>query len=288
MPTRPTLSALASALALALTAVACRPPPHPPLPCPMRARAGGSALEAATSTPWTVWFDLLAPDHAKAADPWAEVHECSGRPLDGGPAPDSKILPHRPPGAAALSFAAAPGGDLVVWARVVRYDDGDALGPIAQIRRHDDHLEVAAIGSLRAPAEAVTLRVEAPERGAPLVIAEGDRCPRPDACVREAQLLPRLGHRFVPIGIAAGEGPPRAARIPLEAVTTTTLADGWVREVETSRRLTVGGEGLAIHEITRIRECPQGLSQACEEQRGVDREDRLEIEDESFVIVEGR
>lgn len=273
------------ALTLGLAAAGCRPPLHAPTPCPLRARAEGSPLQAATSTPAAVWFDLLAPDHARASDPWAEIHECSGRALDGGPARASKILPHTPPGAADLSFAAAPGGDLLVWARVIRHDDGDALGPIALIHRHEDHLEVSAIGSLRAPAAAPSLRLEAPEGGPPILVAEGQRCVREGACVREAQLVPLVGHRFVPVAIAAAEGGRRPARIVLEEAEAHPLADGWVREVVIQRRLAVRGDALVIREVTRIRECPSGLSQACEEQVGIDRAEALALEDDVLVAT---
>ncbi len=269
---------------LSLLAFGCARTPHRPTACTLRAPAGEEAMTAAALIPVDVWADLLAPDHRERRDPLAEIHDCSGAPLT---APSLRGQGRRAPRTEiderSITLAAVD-DDILLWLRLLEYDDGDALGVLALLSRHgetDDpegpHLEVRAVGTLRAPADPLELRVEPlAAEGDKLVLARGRRCPEGGPCVVEIQLIPWIDGRFVDVELRAGDEEPAPARILLHDRRIGEIDDGWRREAEIRRRVRAEASSVTITETLQLRRCPAALPEGCEEEATVHRERPLD------------
>ncbi len=268
---------LGLSLSLAGGSLACRSTPHRPTACSLRTPATDDAMTTAALIPAPVWLDLLAPDHLDALSV-GDPHTCSGAPLRAESLTGrSRVLPRRTIDDRSLTIAQI-GDDALVWARVLYYDDGDALGALGLLSRHEDqvdpagaHLEVLAIGSLRAPAKLLELRVETLSDDAQVVITRGQRCPDEGSCVVEIQLLPWIGNAFVDAPLRRGERE-APARIRVHEHNLGPDIDGWRQESDIRRQVRAQADGLIIAETLRIRRCPSALPEACEEEASVHRE----------------
>lgn len=272
-------------LFIALAPLACRPAAPAELPvCPPLA-AGVRALEADTRVlPAAVWFQVLIPGVSRPALLLPDQpRACSGEPIAADPLA-APPLPPRPLAESDLTFGEGPEGQLLVWARALRFADGAAAGPVALVRWFERGLEIRAIGLLHGPARRVRLRLE-PLAEHALLVADGERCAAPDACVREYSLMPLLGRRFVPADLAEGErrGP---ARVLAGDRRDTALPGGWVRRAEVQRHLRVESARAVIRESIRVRDCDaRSTPEVCHDQLHARDERPLRLEDGRLVTA---
>ncbi len=271
--------AIGLCLSLAGGSLACRSTPHRATPCSLRTPATDEAVATAELIPAPVWLDLLAPDHRDALS-LRDPHTCSGAPLRAESlAGSSQVLPLRTIDDSSLTIAQV-GDNALVWARVLYYADGDALGALGLLSRHEDegdpagaHLEVIAIGALRAPAKLLDLQVLPLSKDAQVVITRGQRCPDSGGpCVIEIHLLPWVDDAFVDAPLLQG-GRIAPARIRVhESSLGPEDNNGWRQETEIRRQVRTQAGKLIIAETLRIRRCPSALPESCEEEASVHRE----------------
>lgn len=244
------LLALAGLAALAL---ACRPAAAELSVCPAYV-ASARADEADTRVlPAHAWLSVLLPGLALPELRLPEVpRACSGEALRD---PSDEPLAPRLLAEDDLTFGEGPEGQLLVWARALRFADGTALGPVALVRWAARGLEIRAVGPLRAAARRPRLRL-VPFGAHALLVADGERCPdaAPDACVPEVSLAPLVGPRFLAAELLEGDasGP---ARIAAHARHERPLPDGWVRRAEVWRSVELHGDDAAIAEVLELRDC---------------------------------
>lgn len=285
-PRRTWAFSLALGLCLTLTggSLACRTTPHRATPCSLRTPATGEALATAALIPAPVWLDLLAPDHRDTLN-LKDPHTCSGAPLRAESLADSSpVLPRRTIDDSSLTIAQI-GDNALIWARVLYYADGDALGALGLLSRHKDegdpagaHLEVIAIGALRAPAKLLALQVLPLSKGAQVVVIRGQRCPvKGGPCVVEIQLLPWVHDAFVDASLLQS-GRETPARIRVHESSLGPDNGGWRQETEIRRQVRAQADGLIIAETLRIRRCPSALPEGCEEEASVHRERPLSFD----------
>lgn len=268
-----------SLLALAL---ACRPTAPRELPVCPPLSTGARAVEADTRVlPPAVWFQVLIPGVSRP-----DLHlpdaprTCSGDPITS----DAPPLPTRPLAEIDLTFGEGPEGQLLIWARALHLADGSAIGPVALVRWHERGLEIRAIGPLHGPARRVRLRLE-PLGAHALLVADGERCPAPDACVREYSLLPLLGQRFLPAELTEGErsGP---ARLLAGDRRDTPLSGGWIRRADVQRHLRVESSRAVIRESIRVRDCDaRSAPEVCHDQLHARDERPLRLADGRLVTA---
>jgi hypothetical protein len=268
--------------AVLLLALACRPTTPAELPvCPPLSTAARAAEADTRLLPPAVWFQVLIPGVSRPdlrLPP--EPRACSGAPIT--PDPDATPLPPRPLAESDLTFGEGPEGQLLVWARALRLADGSALGPVALVRWHERGLDIRAIGPLRGPARRVRLRLE-PLGEHSLLVADGERCPAPDRCVREYSLLPLIGRRFTRAELTEGEhtGP---ARVLAGDRRVTPLSGGWIRRAEVQRNLRVESSRAVIRESIRVRDCDAGATpEVCHDQLHARDERPLRLDDGRLV-----
>lgn len=268
-----------------LCLLACRPAGPAELPvCPAHL-TGARAVEADTRVlPAAVWFQILIPGVSRPALLLpAEPRACSGEAIAADPLA-APPLPPRPLAEIDLTFGEGPDGQLLVWARALNFADGTALGPVALVRWFERGLQIRAIGLLRGPSRRVRLRLE-PLGEHALLVADGERCRAPDACVREYSLLPQLGPRFIAADLAEGEttGP---ARVLAGDRRDTALPGGWIRRAEVQRHLRVESARAVIRESIRVRDCDAGsVPEVCHDQLHARDERPLRLADGHLVTA---
>jgi hypothetical protein len=217
-----------------------------------------------------VWFALLVPGFDRhTGEPPDDLRDCSRRDITGSADGRDTPTPARPRTADDLTFGTADDGALLVWARLLDYPDGTALGPVVLARWVAQGLEIRGVGGLRAPARRARLHLESLPGDLPLLIAEGEACPVDPACPtcpsdqvacpREAVLLPLVDQRFLTADIIEGEHAPRPAVVRLDERHDLPRADGRTRRVEVRRRIDLRGRTPALHAAIRIRDCAPGL-----------------------------
>jgi hypothetical protein len=255
-------------LSLSLMFVACHPAPALDLPiCPALVTASRAAEADTRVLPPDVWFALLVPGFDRQAGaPPEDPRDCSQRAIVTDEDPP---LPARPRTADDLSFGTSDDGAALVWARLLDYPDGTAVGPVVLARWVPQGLEIRGVGSLRAPARRARLRLERLQDGHPLLLAEGEACPVDPACTtcppgqvpcpREAVLLPLVDQRFLAADIIEGEHAPRPARLRLDERRELPRPGGRTRRLEIRRRIDLRGAAPALHAAIRIRDCVPGL-----------------------------
>jgi hypothetical protein len=269
--------------ALALAALACVPPPAAPdLPlCP--------ALEVASPDgappPAALWLSLLLPgyDPERPRVP-APPRTCAGDPV--APPADPcdpatpSVTPVDPLDDRALVFGDVGDGNLLVWAMTHRSAAGDALGPVALVRHSSAAIAVQALGILEAPPNGPILSLLTAGAGPTArryLVAEGERCPAADACVREARILALDGPRFVPSAYYDANArcidPPRLPllrRLPVPGPDADAVVD---------RRLVAADDhGLYVHEQLELFAGERLLRRAEETRRIEFRDGRLVVD----------
>ncbi|MBI4705124.1 MAG: hypothetical protein HY744_28795 [Deltaproteobacteria bacterium] len=83
-----------------------------------------------------------------------------------------------------MFVGAGPEGLRALWLRALKFDNGDAGGPVALVRGIDDRAEIYGIGSFRAPANAELRPARMGNEN--IVVAEAKRCPDKYNCWKEA------------------------------------------------------------------------------------------------------
>lgn len=273
---------------LPLLLLACRPVESTDLPvCPAQLVAADHAAEADTrQLPADVWLGILVPGFDRVTHTIPDApKDCARTPL----VPPDHTLPPRPLTADDLAFgtgAQDPNAppELLVWAKLLKTEEGRAYGPVALIRWSDRGLEVRGIGALHAPARRVRLRLERLADDQRLLIAEGEACPADLAppCPREAVLMPLRAQKFLPLELVEGTHPPRDARLRLDERHDFTGPTGTPRRLEIHRRLDLRGPTPEIRAAIRLRDCPRD----CTDSLSLDDSRPLELIDQTWVAPE--
>ncbi|HFE44526.1 MAG TPA: hypothetical protein ENJ18_03385 [Nannocystis exedens] len=265
---------LSLALLLALPwELACRPK-DPPI-CAADV-ASDRAEEADTrELEVEVWYDVLlrgvtrrplaVPEEATGCQHVPVAIRLSEELAAVDPRAAATKLPRHALGEADITFGDATlASDQLVWARIDAFDDGTAIGVIALARWHEKGLEIRGIGTLRAPATRVSLRLEefgdeGSEEGIrEVLVVTGEAC-RPGqvgACQREVYLMPLVDQHFVQAGLIEAGAPAGPARVVLRAVDEAELSDGWLRRAEVLRTVKYGGTSLVVSEHIEQSDCP--------------------------------
>ncbi len=141
----------------------------------------------------------------------------------------------------------------LVWIQLQRFQDGDALGPLARVEVRGDSLLVLALGSARSGPERTRLRIEQLDT-VDLAVLEGDRC-EGQSCQRLARLIPQRGRRFIaePFRLPDGKcaGPASLAVKRLKEVPATA---GFRRIFELESTLAFSATQLVVHEQLFVRD----------------------------------
>ncbi len=257
---------LCAALGLggAVVASACtsnRPPPAAPLPepvvCSVRApRAVEGAVPTLRGDDWArLMIRGYTPGMAQG-----NVRDCTDQPIAWReptircrePAEPSNPTPQRPLTEDDVIVQRLGPTLRLVWIIVDRFDNGEAVGPVALADFQRERVGVRAIGTLRTFPRRARLRLEA--IGARRVlIGEGEVCSdenNPLTCRRQARLMMLQGDRFVnePLRTPSGRclGP---ARFEFKKELSTVLNEtGWERTFELQTALQYRAEGVQVSE----------------------------------------
>lgn len=251
-------------LAGAVVASACssnRPPPAAPLPVPMVcAVAAPPAVAGAVPTLRAdAWARLLIRGYTPGVAQ-GNVRDCTDQPVAWREptvrcresAEPTAPVPQRPLTEDDVIVQRLSPSLRLVWIIVDRFDNGEAVGPVALAEFTGDRVGVRAIGTLRTFPRRARLRLEA--IGARRVlIGEGEVCTdenNPLTCRRQARLMMLQGDRFVaePLRTASGRclGP---ARFEFKKEYSVVVPEtGWERTFELQTSLQYRAEGVQVSE----------------------------------------
>jgi len=251
-------------LAGAVVASACssnRPPPAAPLPVPMVcAVAAPPAVAGAVPTLRAdAWARLLIRGYTPGVAQ-GNVRDCTDQPVAWREptvrcresAEATAPVPQRPLTEDDVIVQRLSPSLRLVWIIVDRFDNGEAVGPVALSEFTGDRVGVRAIGTLRTFPRRARLRLEA--IGARRVlIGEGEVCTdenNPLTCRRQARLMMLQGDRFVaePLRTASGRclGP---ARFEFKKEYSVVVPEtGWERTFELQTSLQYRAEGVQVSE----------------------------------------
>lgn len=258
-------------LAMAVTGVAAlgaacssnRPRPQAPLPvraiCEMpTARVTEGAVPSLRGDQWA---RLLMRNFTPGIAP-GNVSDCTGRAVAWReprvrcrePADATNVIPQRPiteDDVKVTRLNSNPGLRLV-WVITDRFDNGEAVGPVALAEFLQERVIVRAIGTLRTYPKRVRLRLETIGNRR-VLIGEGEICENDSdltTCRRQARLMLLRGDRFVaePLRTQTGRclGP---ARFEFAKTWTRQLPEtGWERTFELQTALQYRSVGIQVHE----------------------------------------
>ena len=255
-------------LAGAVVASACssnRPPPAAPLPVPMVcAVAAPPAVAGAVPTLRAdAWARLLIRGYTPGVAQ-GNVRDCTDQPVAWREptvrcresAEATAPVPQRPLTEDDVVVQRLSPSLRLVWIIVDRFDNGEAVGPVALAEFTGDRVGVRAIGTLRTFPRRARLRLEA--IGARRVlIGEGEVCTdenNPLTCRRQARLMMLQGDRFVaePLRTASGRclGP---ARFEFKKEYSVVVPEtGWERTFELQTSLQYRAEGVQVSEQVTV------------------------------------
>ncbi len=254
------------AVGVAALASACssnRPRPQAPLPvraiCEMPvARVAAGAVPSLRADQWA---RLLMRNFTPGIAP-GNVSDCTGRAVAWRepqvrcrePAAPTSVIPQRAIGEddVKITRLSSNPGLRLVWVITDRFDNGEAVGPVALAEFLDQRVIVRAIGTLRTFPKRVRLRLETIGNRRVLV-GEGEICENDDdltTCRRQARLMLLSGDRFVgePLRTQTGRclGP---ARFEFAKSWTRTLDEtGWERTFELQTALQYRSNGIQVQE----------------------------------------
>ena len=251
-------------LAGAVVASACssnRPPPAAPLPVPMvcAVAAPPSVAGAVPTLRADAWARLLIRGYTPGMAQ-GNVRDCTDQPVAWREptlrcresAEPSAPVPQRPLTEDDVVVQRLSPSLRLVWVIVDRFDNGEAVGPVALAEFTGDRVGVRAIGTLRTFPRRPRLRLES--IGARRVlIGEGEVCAdenNPLTCRRQARLMMLQGDRFVaePLRTASGRclGP---ARFEFKKEYSVVVNEtGWERTFELQTSLQYRAEGVQVSE----------------------------------------
>ncbi len=245
--------------------------------CPEMVAAGKATESVSRDLPTDVWFSLLLRNFNRTAmDVGEEVRECSGQPvavawptaMSADPRVKARKLPRETLTADDLTFAQIGDDDLLVWARVDKLENGDAIGPVGLVHWVARGVEIKGIGTVQAPAQRVRMRLEPVGEDLQVLVLESETCPpdQPNNCVREAQIVPLADQRFVSAPMIEDGEDRGPARFLLADTREEPLKDGWTRRYDLQRRLEFDGLSVAVQESIKTRDCdPKSPATPCEE-----------------------
>ena len=252
------------ALAGAVLPAACasnRPPPPAPLPVPLvcSAQAPAAVAGAVPTLRADGWARLMIRGYTAGIAP-GNVRDCTEQPIEWRepaircrePADMSAPVPQRAIGEDDVVVQRLGPTLRLVWIIVDRYDNGEAVGPVALAEFANDRVGVRAIGTLRTFPRRPRLRIETIGNRRVLV-GEGEVCTdenNPLTCRREARLMMLRGSRFVqePLRSPSGRclGP---ARFEFKKEWSDVLAEtGWQRTFSLQTSLDYRAEGVQVSE----------------------------------------
>jgi hypothetical protein len=194
-------------LLLVLGLSGCAPrPAFPPAICTLPRQF---LIEARALRP-DVWYRLLV-DRGLDGAPC----DCTGKPIEWQAPPQScreaepssMPLPTAPFSAVDLVLSTAADDMKLVWVITQRFDDGDAVGPVALVRGPRDEPEVLVTGTLRAGPQRARLSLITLGQQS-FLSAEGESCASrdPSSCQRSTRLLAERDGRFVPTSFVDENG----------------------------------------------------------------------------------
>lgn len=238
-----------------------RPPPAAPLPAPVicaipAPRAVEGAVPTLRADDWSrLMIRGYTPGIAQG-----NVRDCTDQPVAWReptvrcrePAEPSAPTPQRPVTEDDVVVQRLSPSLRLVWVILDRFDNGEAVGPVALAEFQRERVGVRAIGTLRTFPRRARLRLEA--IGARRVlIGEGEVCTddnNPLTCRRQSRLMMLQGDRFVaePLRSPSGRclGP---ARFEFKKEFSVVLNDtGWERTFELQTSLQYRGEGVQVSE----------------------------------------
>lgn len=234
----------------------------------------GLALSGCASRPviCTVPKQLLAEDRSGQPELWYRLLvdrgldgapcDCTGKPIV-WQAPTSSCREADPPSAplaparfsaSDLIFSAVGDDAKLVWVVTQRFENGDALGPVALVRERSRGPEVLVTGTLRAGLERTRLSlVTLGEQS--FLAADGESCTGrgPNACRRSTVLLAEQGGRFVATPFVdengACMGPAALDQARSEVV---PLSSSTKRRFDLSSTLAFDGDHIIVQETVTV------------------------------------
>jgi hypothetical protein len=210
---------LVLSLAIVEAVAGCRPKEKPEVAICLAEVAGKEAEEFQTGdVPAEVWFQILLRNfNRRTGEVERPARDCSNREIgstgdetmDACLRADSsaKALPEEPLTQDDLYIVPTEEGQLIVWVQLQRFDNGEALGPVALADWTKRGVAVRAIGTLRAQANRASMRLEPMGEDRMLVI-ESQQCDpdNPKKCNRIMRFLPMSGDRFLERPLVAQDG----------------------------------------------------------------------------------
>jgi hypothetical protein len=267
--------------------------------CPEMVAAGKATESVSRDLPTDVWFSLLLRNFNRTAmDVGEEVRECSGQPvavawptaMSADPRVKARKLPRETLTADDLTFAQIGDDDLLVWARVDKLENGDAIGPVGLVHWVARGVEIKGIGTVQAPAQRVRMRLEPVGEDLQVLVLESETCPpdQPNNCVREAQIVPLAEQRFVSAPMIEDGEDRGPARFLLADTREEPLKDGWTRRYDLQRRLEFDGLSVAVQESIKTRDCdPKSPATPCEEHVAANEKRTLTFKDGMLYTSRG-
>jgi hypothetical protein len=279
--------------------VGCKPKERSLSICPEMVAAGKATESVTRDLPIDVWFSLVLRGFNRTAmDPGDEPRECSGQPvavtwptaMSADPRAKARKIDRDARTADDITFAQVNDDDMLVWARVDTLENGDAIGPVALIHWVPRGVEIHGIGTVQAPAQRVRMRLEQVGEDLRVLVLESETCPpdAPNACVREAQIVPLAEQRFVSAPMIEDGEDRGPARFLLADSREEPLKDGWIRHYTLQRRLEFDGLSVAVQESIKTRDCdPKAPAAPCEEHVAASEKRTLNFKDGMLYTSRG-
>ncbi len=256
-----------AATLLVAAATACKPEVESELPICADEVLGEEAEETqAGAIPAQTWFGVLLKNYNRRTGiVQSPLKDCSGRAVEVELPPErAKCLGAS--AAAPLPDRALTDGDLLetpiegsrslLWVRAKRFDNGDALGPVAITELTKRGVAVRAIGALRAHENRARMRLEPMGSGKVLVV-ESDLCPKdnPKKCSRVMRLVPLQGDLFTEQALVLDDGSCLGpVQFELFREQEVTLANGDLRRFELTRNVDFTDGNVVMTETVVIKD----------------------------------
>lgn len=217
------------------------------------------AHESPNELPAKLWFELLFKGYRDGigSDPvdcsgepivWAELPtQCAEQePVGDGNRQTGELAPSPP---AVVVIRHVEGAYWIAWAPFRQFDNGMREGPVAIARLYEGRLEARAVGTLRAFADKVRLQVRQLGREH-ILVAEGEWCTTPEACMRGTRLmwLDRQRFRARPVRSATLRNCLGPAWFQHAQVLQRKLGAHWSRTLERAAVLTYAPNHVSLQE----------------------------------------
>ncbi len=289
-PTRRLMGLALTLLALVIS-TACKPKGELAI-CPAELASERAEESDTRALPSWAWFQRLAPrvviKRPEVFAPDGKLATCSASAIEItwpdaahaelDPRSRAELLPPRALTDADLTFAEAPGGAILVWARLRHFKDGTAIGPVALARWVDRGVEIRGIGTLWMPANRPRLRLETLGDDAQILVADAMVCPNDSAtkrCGREVHLLPLIEQRFLQADLIESGDLAGPTRFLTHERLTGPGTNGWTSVAEVRRVIRFKGGKVTVAETIRTGECdPKTNLEVCDKE-STSRDERL-------------